>query len=151
MSDPKKKGLDFDLNLIPFIDVLSVCISFLMLTALGLQLGSINTKQAIGSASESAKKQPALWAQMGNGGTLEIKINDAPNLPAKYQKLVLPGLNGKADLATLDKMVAELRSVVPHLTMALIVPNKNVVYEDVISLMDHLAGMGLTDLGVSPF
>ena len=46
-----KKHLDFELNLIPCIDLLSVCICFLLLTAVWLQVGSLSVKQAIGGQS----------------------------------------------------------------------------------------------------
>lgn len=40
-----KRSLDFELNLVPFIDLLSCCISFLLITAAWNQLSRIPTNQ----------------------------------------------------------------------------------------------------------
>ena len=42
-----KKSVDFVVNLIPTIDLLSVLISFLLYTAVWTQLARINTDQAV--------------------------------------------------------------------------------------------------------
>jgi biopolymer transport protein ExbD len=41
------KGQNFDLNLVPFIDLLSCLITFLLFTAVWLQLSSLNIEQSI--------------------------------------------------------------------------------------------------------
>src|SRR2546421_9866334 len=41
----KRKSLDFTLNLVPFIDLLSCCISFLLITAVWTQLTSLHVEQ----------------------------------------------------------------------------------------------------------
>jgi biopolymer transport protein TolR len=41
------KSQNFDLNLVPFIDLLSVLITFLLVTAVWLQLSSVNIEQSI--------------------------------------------------------------------------------------------------------
>lgn len=51
-----KKHLDFEINLIPCIDLLSVCICFLLLTAVWLNIGSMNVKQAIGQTTAETEK-----------------------------------------------------------------------------------------------
>jgi biopolymer transport protein TolR len=75
MGHGKKKHLDFEVNLIPFIDLLSTCICFLLLTAVWLNVGVLNVKQAVGGqpASETAKK-PTLWAAVGGTGEVAVEI-----------------------------------------------------------------------------
>lgn len=41
------KGMNFDLNLVPFIDLLSVCITFLLATAVWTQIMTMQVDQAI--------------------------------------------------------------------------------------------------------
>ena len=43
-----RKSLDFEINLTPFIDLFSVLICFLLLTAVWIQIGSMDVKQAVG-------------------------------------------------------------------------------------------------------
>ena len=45
-----KKGLNAELNLVPFIDLLSMCICFLLMTAVWVQIGVLDVKQGIGTS-----------------------------------------------------------------------------------------------------
>jgi biopolymer transport protein TolR len=146
-----KKHLDFEINLIPFIDLLSACICFLLLTAVWVQVGTLDVKQAVGGqpASETPKK-PTLWVNMGAGGELAINIQDTEKVPAKLRKFVVKGVEGKANLVDLESALQELKVFEPGLRTALIQPQAQSVYEDMIALMDQFKKNGLIDLGVSP-
>ncbi len=150
----KKKQLDFEVNLIPFIDLLSACICFLLLSAVWIQVGSLNVKQAVGgqSAAETVKV-PALWAQMQDNGNVILKFQDFPNSVVKQigqQALVKSVEDGKINYEELTAKVAALVAVVPDLKTGLVMPRGESEYESVIFLMDHLKKQGLTNLGVSP-
>ncbi len=146
-----KKHLDFEINLIPFIDLLSACICFLLLTAVWVQVGTLDVKQAVGGqpASETPKK-PTLWVNMGSGGELAINIQDTEKVPVKLRKFVVKGIEGKTNFADLESAVQELKAFEPDLRTALIQPQAQSVYEDMIALMDQFKRNGLIDLGVSP-
>jgi biopolymer transport protein TolR len=145
-----KKHLDFEINLIPFIDLLSVCICFLLLTAVWLHVGALNVKQAVGGqpAGETEKK-PTMWVQMGKDGEISLDLKDA-RVPAKLAKITIKGKDGKPNLEDLAELVGQIRSTEPLLTTALIQPQAASVYEDIIQLMDQFKKSGLIDLGVSP-
>ncbi len=40
-SNGRRRSLDGEINLVPFIDLLSMCICFLLMTAIWIELGSI--------------------------------------------------------------------------------------------------------------
>lgn len=146
----KHKHLDFELNLIPFIDLLSTCICFLLLTAVWINVGAMNVKQAVGgqAASEAAKK-PTMWVMMGAKGDVTLEMRDA-RVPAKLAKVSVPGIDGKPNLANVASLVQEIKATEPALVTALIQPQAASVYEDIIDLMDQFKKSGLVDLGVSP-
>lgn len=145
------KHLDFEINLIPCIDLLSVCICFLLLTAVWLSVGSMNVKQAIGGQPVAeTEKKPVLWVQLGDNGALNIKVQDSAKVPAKLANLTVAGLDGQANTAELQKALDALVSVEPNLRTALIKPQPNSPYEDIIGLMDQFKRKGLVDLGVVP-
>src|SRR5215472_5351489 len=50
----RRKSLDFTLNLVPFIDLLSCCIAFLLITAVWSEVASIDVSQAGASAETAA-------------------------------------------------------------------------------------------------
>src|SRR5438132_1345091 len=54
-----RKPLDAELNLVPFIDLLSCCISFLLITAVWTQLSRIDVQQkGQGQAGERTEETP---------------------------------------------------------------------------------------------
>lgn len=146
-----KQHLDFEINLIPFIDLLSACICFLLLTAVWVQVGSMDVKQAVGGqpAADTPKK-PTLWVNMGADGAVTINVQDSGKVPAKLQKVGIQGVAGKIDFAQLDLAVQQLKTLEPELRTALIQPQAASIYEDMILLMDNFKKQGLVDLGVSP-
>src|SRR3954471_3297355 len=50
----RRRGLDAEINLVPFIDLLSMCICFLLMTAVWIQLGALEVKQSQGTEADSA-------------------------------------------------------------------------------------------------
>lgn len=147
-----KKHLDFELNLIPFIDLLSTCICFLLLTAVWLNVGSMNVKQAVGGqpAAETVKK-PILWVFLGDKGEVTLEARDAQRMPASMRKLKLTGAaEGKTNLQQLAVQLELMKQAEPELKTALIQPRAQTSYEDIIDLMDQFKRSGLGDLGVVP-
>src|ERR1700755_872910 len=60
-----KKPLDASLNLVPFIDLLSCCISFLIITAVWTQLARMDvTQKGQGAAGASDEKPPEAQIQL---------------------------------------------------------------------------------------
>ncbi len=150
MSLRKKKKLDFEINLIPFIDLLSTCIVFLLLTAVWISVASMNVKQAVGGqAADAGAKKPTVWVSMQAGGDLTLDVKDS-KVPAKLAKFSIAGVNGKPNLQSLDGAMAQIKAAEPLLTTALIQPTASSMYEDIIDLMDTFKKSGLVDLGVSP-
>lgn len=151
MHKRNKNDLDFELNLIPFIDLLSVCICFLLLTAVWVQVGAMDVKQAVGgqAASETAKK-PTLWINLTATGDLVMDVQDSPRLPSQYRKAQLKGVAGKPDLDQFNTWLSSLKTVEPELATALIQPKSDTVYEMIIDVMDRLKSQGVNDLGVVP-
>ncbi len=146
----KKKHLEFEINLIPAIDLLSVCICFLLLTAVWLHVGALNVKQAVGGqpASESVKK-PTVWVQLDGKGDVAFDVRDS-HVPAKLAKAKIKGKDGKPDLEALKGLVTDLKAAEPALTTVLLQPQAQAVYEDIIDVMDSFKKEGLIDLGVAP-
>lgn len=146
----RKKHLDFELNLVPFIDLLSTCICFLLITAVWIQVGALNVKQSVGgqAAGETAKK-PTLWINLGATGDMQVEAKDS-RVPAKLSKIRIAGLSGKPNVAQLQSALSEMRLSDPTLATALIQPMAASVYEDIIDLMDHVKKAGILSLGVSP-
>lgn len=145
-----KRHLDAELNLIPFIDLLSVCICFLLLTAVWIQVGSLNVKQAVGgqSVAETAKK-PTMWVFLGAKGEVTLDVRDS-RVKSGLAKSKIMGKDEKPDYEALNSLLAKIKEQEPMLATALIQPTAQSFYEDIIELMDQFKKSGISDLGVSP-
>ena len=146
----RKKHLDFEINLIPCIDLLSVCICFLLLTAVWLHVGAMNVKQAVGGqpASETAKK-PTMWVALTSTGELNLDVRDA-HISAKLAKVHVPAAGGRPNFKALAEIVQEIKAQEPAMNTALLQPQAAAVYEDIIDVMDQFKKSGVIDLGVAP-
>ena len=146
-----RKSLDFEVNLIPFIDLLSVCICFLLITAVWLNVGSMDVKQAVGGqAQEDTKKSPVVWIRMTASGDLDLDVQQSSLVPANLRKFRVAQQSKQMDLAGLEKALANLKLVDPSLNTGLIQPTATTAYEEIIDVMDQLKKSGMNDLGVSP-
>ncbi len=146
-----KKHLDFELNLVPFIDLLSVCICFLLITAVWLNVGSLNVKQAVGgqSAAETTKK-PLMMVVLEATGEVSLEVQESQRVPANLRKFRVEAQAGKVNSQEVEKILTELKNLEPDLRTALIQPKAQTVYEDIVGLMDQFRKSGMIDLGVVP-
>ncbi len=147
----RKKHLDFELNLVPFIDLLSVCICFLLMTAVWLNVTSINVKQAVGGQSQTeTEKKPTVWVMLAENGDLTMDFKSAAKIPANMQKLRVAAEAGRFNLDGLSKILQQIKVVEPELRTVLIHPKAQTSYEDMIDVMDRFRNSGMNDLGVVP-
>jgi biopolymer transport protein TolR len=147
----RKKHLDFEINLIPFIDFLSVSICFLLITAVWLNVGSMDVKQAVGGqAQEDTAKVPMMWVRMTTQGDLNLEVQQSSLVPASLRKIRIAQQESKIDLTAFEKAIRSLRELEPSLKMGLIQPIGATSYEEIIDVMDKLKSQGFNDLGVSP-
>ncbi len=147
----QKKPLNTEVDLVAFISLLSVCICFLLLTSIWIQIGSMNVKQAVGGQAASGKPKPEMWVVMNEKGELQFKLRHTPTkITRSFGKTKIPGIEGKPDFAELKTYLVNLTGAYQDLTMALIRPAEKTQFEDIIELMDVFRKQGIEDLGVTP-
>src|SRR5208282_2278929 len=56
----KKKSLDAIVNVVPFIDLLSCCLSFLLITAVWTQVSKLQVQQAGGPSADQTPPDPKI-------------------------------------------------------------------------------------------
>lgn len=145
-----KRHLDFELNLIPFIDLLSTCICFLLMTAVWTQVGTMDAKQAVGGQPVAeTEKKPTIWVSLADKGVLGLEIRDS-SASKKFSKVKIEAVDGHPDWTQFEAIMKEARTQDPQLTTALIQPMAGSLYEEIIDLMDKFRGVGVVSLGVSP-
>ena len=150
-----KRELDFELNLIPAIDVLSTCICFLLLTAVWINLGSLKLEQGTGEAnSGGGNNPPSLWIEVAKTGQLTLSTRDLPKGERGLQGSVLApakeGSVGKVDRTKLDQAIELIQKKMPSIVTVIVRPQTKVAYGEVITVIDSLKAAKVKDVGIAP-
>ena len=141
-----KKDLNVELNLLPVFDVLSVCICFLLMTVVWVEVRALETKQAFGGQSEAESvKGSSLWVTIDERNNLIVSIKQASG--AETKKLA-PSKNGAIDFQYAEKFYAY--AATQSVTSTHILPSKSTQYEQVIRMMDLAKKAGIINIGLSP-
>ena len=144
-----KKEMNFELDLLPVISMMSVCICFLLLTAVWTQIGSLDINQGLGQESSRAdKKGSSLWISMKDGGEVTVQMMDSPATPEAL-KTKRFGMDASGIAAMLTH-AASLKKYEPGLKTALIMAEPKVNYGNVIKLMDRLKSVDIGEIGIAP-
>lgn len=148
MAQSNRKNVDFEINLLPVISVLAVCICFLLLTAVWVHIGTIDTAQAIGAESTNgANNPPSLVIQLDKDNTFEIQLKD---VKTSQRRFLIRSNRGDADFKRLDSALLSLKQRFPELNTSVVLNRPQVKYGHVIKTVDALKKAQFRDVGVSP-
>ena len=156
-----KKGLNPEVNLVPFIDLLSVCICFLLVSAVWLQIGSVQVKQALGTEAsapptdqfdltvkfESPFVSHVEMTQKGTTiATWDVNASNKDGFTEEFGKRIDEKLIALTQAAK-SSVPLEAKDVFASAT---IVPASNVPYKSLILAMDALRKRQVVNLAVMP-
>jgi biopolymer transport protein ExbD len=142
----KKKTLDAQLNLVPFIDLLSCCISFLLITAVWTQIAGLQVASSGGPPEQPKQEQ-----------TIDVKLEMTAAgyaLQMAGARIEIPKVNGKDGLGydqkTLVDKLKTLKASLPEQSAITVQPEDAVAYEDLVTTVDTCVGQQLRDVTVAP-
>jgi len=143
-----KKALDAELNLVPFIDLLSCCISFLLITAVWTQIAGLQVASS-GGPPEAPQKQE---------NTIDVKLllsEKGYSLSMAGALVEIPKINGKDgvpmyDRKALDEKLKTLKTSLPDQTAITVQPEDAVAYSDLVETVDSAMGQNLKNVTVAP-
>lgn len=148
----RRRSLDADINLVPFIDLLSMCICFLLMTAVWTQINTIPVKQSHGTEAAAPTREQY---------SMDLRYVSATEIEAQFRKsgriadrITVSGANGH-ELS--DRLKAALRTKLQAwggggelVASAMVTPRQDVPYGDMVLIMDALRGTGIGNIGVIP-
>lgn len=139
-----KRTLDFELNLVPFIDLLSCCIAFLLITAVWSQLAHMDTNQKVDKKQKALdnEKKPTVNIQVEAWG-YSVHLPDEDVIDKIQQKG--PQVY---DRAKLQEKLQKFHDVRPGVTIAVISAKDVINYGEVATVMDVCLTVGLKDLSL---
>jgi biopolymer transport protein TolR len=150
-SPTARKPVDIDLNLIPFIDVMSVLVAFLLLTAVWTNLAQINIRPGgVGHDTDKTVDPPinlsvlvaqdGLWVGVTTGQPRKIdKVGEEQNFEAlgealQYYKKESGIFNDRDDIEIAAEDKVEYQAVITAMDTAVAKDFKGIRYVDPASL-----------------
>jgi len=142
-----KKSLDAEINLVPFIDLLSCCISFLLITAVWTQIAGLQVASSGGPPEQQQKQE----------NTIDVKLlltEKGYQLTMAGASLEIPKLNGAQgagyDKKTLSEKLKTLKASLPDQSAITVQPEDAVAYSDLVETVDACMGEQLRNVTVAP-
>jgi biopolymer transport protein TolR len=145
-SGSGKKALNVDLNLVPFIDMLSCLICFLLMTAVWVQIGKISVTQsgqgAIDSPPQDRNRLNLVVAITTNG--FFVTGNGTPFPDGDITKK-----DNEYDFDRLGKKLKEIHGSFPDKNDIVVNSEDAIKYQDLINTMDVCLANSFQNISVS--
>jgi biopolymer transport protein ExbD len=147
----KKKALDAVINVVPAIDLLSCCISFLLFTAVWTQISRLQVQQLGTGAPEppAAEQQKSLVVTLAvgeRGFSLSTSNGSSQEIPS----LGRTGDGGvQYDMKSLGDRLKQLKGEFPDQSAITVSAEDTVPYGDLVRVIDACLGSGLPAVSVS--
>jgi biopolymer transport protein ExbD len=143
----KHREVDYELELVPFIDMLVVCCCFLLMSAALLQTAVIEISLPSASGAGAAS------AATPQGGELNLSLiitNEGYRIGGSGAIMpLIQKKNGKYDWAHLEKDLTDVKKQFPDQTSVIIISEPEIVYDDIIHAMDRCVAKGFPDISLS--
>lgn len=153
-SNGRRKSLDAELNLVPFIDLLSMCICFLLMTAIWIQVASVQVKQGHGTdAPTQAANQLEMELTFTSATVAQINVKKSGKI---VHKASVVASDASLWTSQVDRVLTEMDHALGTggkkdlFANARITPTNGISYGDLISVMNVLRQHQIVNLGVVP-
>lgn len=145
----KKKSLDAVINVVPAIDLLSCCITFLLYTAVWTQISRLQVQQFGTGAPEpptAEQKQTVIvtLAVGERGMNLSTTSGVSQDIP-----LERVGGEARQDLKALGERLKQLRGDYPETAAITVSAEDTVSYGTLVQVIDACVGQGLVAVSVT--
>jgi len=146
----QKKDLNADLNLTPFIDLLSTIVCFLLVTAVWIEIGSVEIKQSHGTEAAASKKISY---------DLDVVYTSAQNIKLNLKKngkrVKAFDVKGADEVAlqanlneTIKNQILNFKNKALEIATATITPRSSVNYGNLMLTLDTLRKNEIINIGV---
>lgn len=144
----KTKDVDFEVNLLPVLSVLSICICFLLTSAVWNRMGYIGINQAIGDElPDNGKNEDSIQILVKATGRLILQLRNGEDSRIVAVKN-LPMGKSEADWEKIKNEIKLFAKKTSSKT-TIVMPEKGVNYGATIQLLDQLKGLAL-NIGLAP-
>lgn len=137
-----RRSLTADLNLVPYIDLLTCMIAFLLITAVWTQLAQLKTSQ----------RNPGLGGdEQPPGAKVEVLVEaDTIHVVVDQERQSLPDKNGGADREGLLALLKKAKELFPDKEDVQIASTDAVLFERLTDVMDKAIAAGFPAVSLVP-
>jgi len=145
-----KKDLNADLNLTPFIDLLSTCVCFLLITAVWIEIGTVEIKQSQGTDAPPTKKiSYDLDLVYSSPTQLNVNLKSSGKRLKTFKVTGVDGLELQANLNTIvQSEILNYKNKVIEIATATITPRSTVNYGQLVHTLDTLRKNSIVNIGI---
>lgn len=146
-GDSNGRSAVMDVNLVPFIDLMSVCIIFLLISAVWTQVSMIQLGSSI-YGKKTAQETPAPPPRAEIPFRVDVRDEGYRVLVGK-QKMVIEKVDGEYDTPRLVGELEKVKETYPEKVDAVITVSDHLPYETLINGMDALLSSGFPEISVA--
>ncbi len=136
-----KRSLNASLNLVPYIDLLTCMVAFLLITAVWTQLAQLKTSQTEPGGERQDKPMAKIAVVVGD---------DNLNIVVNQDREVVPDKNGQPDWDILAALLKKAKSQFPDKDDVQIASVDSVVFGRLTGVMDTTIAAGFPAVALVP-
>ena len=147
-SNGDKKNIAVELNLVPFIDLMSVCIIFLLITAVWTQVSMIQLGSSLYAKKTSAAplKEPHPFSEI----PFRVSILETGfDVIIGRERTIIPMKNRQYNENALLKHVQKIKDLYPEKVNVVVASRDGIKYEHLVTTMDILLLGGFPEIVVA--
>jgi biopolymer transport protein ExbD len=137
-----KKSLTAELNLVPYIDLLTCMVAFLLITAVWSQLAQLNISQkGRGGEQDEPPSMARIAVVVGQEGI---------NVVVNQDREVVPDKQGEPDFVALGALLRKAKGQFPDKNDVQIASEDSVLFDRLTGVMDTTIAAGFPAVSVVP-
>lgn len=139
-----KRNANVELNLVPFIDLLSTLICFLLITAVWQQINVLSTNTGATTTSDNPAPPDEKKVELNVSLLLDhLEVSEG------QRSMKFPHIQGEPDYASLLRVLADWKTRYPNRSDLLLFTDSQAPYKQLIKLMDTMVEAHFDDVGVN--
>lgn len=142
------RGVNVELNLVPVIDLMSVLITFLLITAVWTQVSMIQIGSSLYAKKDDSQQAPQLTPNADIALKVDVKL-DGYVLTVGTQIISLPKTNVGYDNAGLIAQLQRVKQLYPEKIDGIVSMSDDVPYENLINTMDNFLVAGFPNISIA--
>lgn len=138
-----------ELNLVPFIDLMSVCIIFLLITAVWIQVSMIQLGTSVYSKKIDDTPPPSPTPHMNIPLRVDV-LQKGYKVVLGAEAVLLPlKRNGLYDHISLKKQLDSVKGIYPEKVDAVLTSEDKMLYKHLIMAMDVILSAGFSGISIA--